>query len=468
MIEVAIFAGAVFLIWWFLIRKNDATAKPENEEPIEEDPIEEQPEPPKEEIKVHYIFLSDREGDKTKELQAEFNKIPLGTPDKKVFIKLPFGYFNTEGKTELTQGLNYVTELINKRHWVIDGIGTTFYTKAPAIDLSKGDLNGGYYSPRRHFGLTESEDIEIKGLEIKGSDLIEGVLLGTAPEYTPDFLPENYGDVGSLPGYASYLAGVEFEHGFVVNSCKNITFDNCTVTGVWGDGFYINTKKVWLNGKWNYSPVSENIKILNSTVDFCGRMAVATNEVKNLLIDNLTTRGVRWSSVDLEPDDDKQVIDGVEIKNCDFHNQLVTFPMGGAGDIRNVNIHHNTYSGGGSLYLKTSSATPSIIRKNFKFNYNIRTARGGGDSFKVMWVDNFEAIGNIDRYKGRFLAKLTFCRNVTLKDNTSEEGGGRVHTAWVENLVLSGNTPEAIHTDDSHLTQQWAVDQYEQMKQNNL
>ncbi len=397
-------------------------------------------------IKSITIVLKE-EGDVTRELQAQLDKIPNGTAENPIYIKFPEGKFWTEGiQNPYFRNRTHVTKIQNKKHWIIDGYGTIFFTKAPSVAFG-GSVQNGEYSYRRHFRIIDSENITVKGLRIEGSNYTEGKLLGTEGN-TPDFWKSKSNDSEAWNGYAAYQSYWEFEHGFDILGSKNITLEDCEVFGVWGDGYYIGA----------HSQISDGVKIINSSVEWNGRQGLAVaNSAQNILIDNLTVVKSRRSGIDLEPHSTNGFVRNVEIRNSNIECQLTPFAAGGSGDVSNIYIHHNKYSGSGhSLYVRASDADKGIIRHDWNFSFNERVNgrhRSSAPCIKMGWTSNVHIEGNIDFYQSKYYFGLMSGENVTIINNKLN-GGNLVRLADVKNVKVRGNSPKLEILDNTEVLPQ--------------
>ena len=380
------------------------------------------------------------DGDLTKLVQEQIDGVPDGVPGRPNIIQLPRGRFWTEGNLAFNpRGQNGIIVLQNRHHLIIRGFSqeepTVFYTKAPAVPFGGDPSVYGTYSQRRHFRILESTNISVVNVRIEGSNTVEGRLLGSAPEFTPSFWKGGK-DEDSYKDFPAYRAYWEFEHGFDILNSQNITLEDCSVFGVWGDGVYI--------GQSITNP-SENVVLRNLHLKFVGRQGVAVSDARNILIDNIWVDKGRRSGVDLEPFHDAGFANGVEVKNSKIDVQLTPFAAGGKGDVSDINIHNNEYSGSGnSLYCRTSNENNPTIRRNWRFTDNVRINTYGSSApvIKLGWTENVLISGNTDKisHKRGYYVGASYVKNLVVKDN-KVLGGKAIRTYKTEDLKVSGNTP---------------------------
>ena len=385
------------------------------------------------------IELPQDGSDVTKVLQEQLDNVPSGSWKYPTHVFLPTGEYWTEGFGE---NIEYVTRLYWKANIFIWGSGTTFYTKAPGSAWG-GSVNGNRFSHRRHFCVHRSKNISVQGLTVKGSNYTEGQLIGTAPEYTPEFW-EGDNDAPAWPGFPAYRPYWELEHAFDARGNENVIFNECHAEAVWGDGFYIGM----LGG------IATNAKILNCTGHMIGRQGIAVaNDLIGLKIDNFNGTKLRRSGIDLEPHTDAGVILNVEISNCNIECQLTPFAAGGNGDVSNVYMHHNIYSGSGhSVYCGNTGYKEgeSPRRHDWRFEYNTRKGHHGSSApcHKFRHTDNLTFIGNNDSYYSEYYIGAGDNRGfLIVKDNNvvgAGRGGNKIRLWGTDpkKVEHSGNTPE--------------------------
>lgn len=384
---------------------------------------------------IYYISLDTLSTvDQTISLQRQIDAIPDGSPDQPNIIRLPNGRFWTEGNLDFNpRGVNGIINFINRHHLIVEGDSTTFYTKAPATPYG-GNVNANRYSKRRHFRIHLSSNITVRNVNIEGSNKIEGELLGKKNASTPEFW-KGGPDKGSKKGFPAYRPYWEFEHGFDIINSQNIIIENSRVFAVWGDGVYI--------GQSTTNP-SENIVLRNLHLKYTGRQGVAVSDARKILIDSVHIEKGRRSGIDLEPFHDNGFANEVEVRNSLIEVQLTPFAAGGRGDVSDINIHNNEFSGSGnSVYCRTSNEEQPTIRKNWRFVNNKRLNRFGSSApvMKFGWTENILIEGNEDNYNGKYPVGLSFCKNVEVRNNNFK-GGNQIRIYKTEDVQHSGNRPE--------------------------
>lgn len=387
-----------------------------------------------------YFIELEGEGDLTKLLQDQIDAVPDGTPERPNLIKFPKGRFWTEGNLDWNpRGKNGIINFINRHNLIVEGFTkeepTVFYTKAPAVPYGGNASVYGTYSERRHFRINQSTNIQVRNIRIEGSNILEGKKLGSTPELTPEFWKGGK-DGGSSEGFPAYQPYWEFEHAFDIINSQNITIEDCSVLGVWGDGVYLGQ---------SITKPSENIILKNLHLKFTGRQGIAVSDARKILIDNVWIDKGRRSGIDLEPFHDAGFANDVEIRNSKIDVQLTPFAAGGKGDVSNIYIHNNEYSGSGNtIYCRTSNEKNPTIRRNWRFINNTRTNRYGSSApvIKFGWTENILIEGNIDRisHSKGFYVGASYCKDLVVKNNKIENGKA-IRIFKTENVKVTGNAP---------------------------
>lgn len=405
------------------------------------------PELPKDTIAgVFNIKLSEDENiDQTVSLQQQIDKIPDGNPEAWNVIQLPEGKFWTEGDSEYKhlQDDGIIT-IWNRKNLIIRGDNTIFYTKAPATPYG-GNVGKNDYSYRRHIWIRFSSNIVIENIKIEGSNNIDGRLIGTTPEFTPEFWKggPDTGSIGGSPAYTSYW---EQEHALDIRASTNVTVRNFDVDGVWGDGIYIGgDQRFNENLQKNEWVPAVNTIIQDCHLRYTGRQGIAAgNNVEGLLIENVIGELGRRAFIDLEPDLTANYIDGVEIRNCRTNTAQTVIAAVGNGRVDNVYIHDNAFSGGGHFIICYDSLKKTK-RKNWRVENNTRTGGFGSPIADIRFAltDNIILKGNntkVGATQSRKSAEFTNCQNVKVIGN--DFGNGKYIDGRGSEIILENNTPK--------------------------
>lgn len=405
------------------------------------------------------ISLPQDGSDVTQIVQEKLDALPTGSWKYPTHAFLPTGEYHTEG---FGGNIEYISRLYWKANIFIWAWGTTFYKKAPSTPYG-GSVENNRFSKTAHFCVHRCKNIMISGLRVKGPNDIPGQLIGTAPEYTPEFwkykneageLVAAGNDSKAFTGFPVHRGYWEKEHAFDLRGNDNVILSQCHAEAVFGDGFYI--------GKHDKDALST--QLLECTASMIGRQgAAASDNTVGLKIYKFKGRWLRRSAFDMEPDKDAGKVLNVEISWSDVECQLTPFAAGGDGDVSNVYIHHNLYSGSGhTIDCGNTSFIPEEIvdgeiitgsprRHDWRFEYNTRkdwdSYGGNSPCLKFRHTDNITVIGNTDSYTYDWFVGSGDNRGfLIVKDNNvigDGRGGNKVRT-WDTDptkVTLENNTP---------------------------
>lgn len=460
-------------------------------------PPKPEPEPdPKPVSKVFEIDIKDDGTDQTNYIQDQINKIPDGAgfvTDKvkpfellkkfignkwsewtfeilgfgeRVFniIRFPEGRFWTEGDIANNPYGRAGVFLIRDRHNLIfEGSKTTFYTKAPAIPFG-GNVGKNILSWRRHFWFRECSNIIVRKIRVEGSNQIDGRLIGTTPELTPDFwyltnlreagidnweylkdeegnripAPNDSGSIGGAPAYKSYW---EQEHAFDFRDCENVLMHDCEVFGVWGDGVYIGA---------DYGE-SRNIVIKDCYFKFTGRQGIAgANNARNILVENVEIELGRRADIDWEPHSRGGYVIGAIVRNSKLHAVQVPIAALGNGNVSDIQILDNEFSGGNFIIAGDSDRQNPILRGNWIVKGNKRTNWFGSPmaSSSFYHMENILFEGNFDQVSSKqereSIAFEDCSGELIVRDNNFSGGIYIQKLGNTTDITLENNTPEQI------------------------
>lgn len=417
-------------------KETEGPSSPEREE-------NEEPEPWKEpkEVDTYEIEIKDDGGDLTAQIQRQLDVIPDGTESRPVLVKFPAGRYWTEGDLENNpKGEKGIFNLTERKYMILEGNSkeepTVFYTKRPAVPYG-GKIGEGEYSRRRHFWFIRCEFLKVRNIKVEGSNLIPGSLLGTSPEYTPDFWKGGT-ETGSRAGAPAYEANWEFEHAFDFRDCKNVDIYDCQSNGTWGDGVYIGNSK---------DNPSDTVTVRNCHFRFTGRQGVGVANARNVLIENIHVDKGRRAGVDLEPFKDG-FVENVTVRNCKLHVAQVPIAAYGRGWVDNIKIIGNEYSFGGFIKCSNSNEEEKRHRKNWLVKDNVRTNEHGSPSADVKFsrTDNITLEGNrfnVSKKQSKETIQFADCEGEIIVRNNDFLGGKYiVKRGTTSDIILEGNTPE--------------------------
>lgn len=175
----------------------------------------------------------------------------------------------------------------------------------------------------------------------------------------PQWIDRGRADLADPGKWGTWVVALAFEHGIEVLDGVNVVVEDCTVSGMGGDGVYIGGDD------------TDGIVVRRVVQRRNGRQGIAVVAGHHILIEECDLRS-RRGGVDLEPDHPVSpfVISDVEIRNCTIRSGLLAFPNQGRGAIDGVFIHHNRIHRSGTPLLQTTGG-PDSPRTNYRFEDNV-------------------------------------------------------------------------------------------------
>lgn len=189
-----------------------------------------------------------------------------------------------------------------------------------------------------------ARNVTIRNLKTLGvNDATPGYLNTWADAETAGGLARFYQSDGTTlqtadpPGFSDeekanwgcYCVALAFDHAIEIEKARNVIVENCTLTGMFGDGVYFH------NG-------AELMTVQGCTIVKTGRQGVAWNKGSDIYVYNNTISSARHAAIDLECDDNTQTVNRVEIANNFFNSWLTSFASIGPGQVDDVWMHDNT------------------------------------------------------------------------------------------------------------------------------
>lgn len=346
--------------------------------------------------------------DNTDYIQAQLDALPKDNSfNDPLVIEFPNERIWTEGNLSRmgVVGQNGAVYFKGFKNFIVRG--GQFYTKAPASPYG-GNIGLNQYSHRRHFRFEDCEDFIVEEISVEGSNLIDGRLIGTTPELTPEFWKggKDNGSIGGSPAYKSYW---EFEHAFDFLRSKRFILRNVKVNGVWGDGICIGDG-------------CEDFHIENAYLRFVGRQGVAVYGSKRGLLDNIWVDLGRRASFDFEPNTATSYANEIEVKNFKAEAAMTAFAGLGRGDVSDIYIHDGTLKTSGHSFI-FGDAGNKTTRKNMLVKNVVREGGGFGSplsDIRFHMTDNivFENCHlPIGSTQSKRIAQFMDCQNVEFTDN---------------------------------------------------
>ena len=190
--------------------------------------------------------------------------------------------------------------------------------------------------------------------------------------------------VGNSPTPGVYEGGREGAHGILVDGASNVQVSNVTVSGVWGDCFYV--------GSW-----ADTVWIHDSTCQSSGRNGVTITAGRNVTVERVAFPKSGYCTFDAEPNVSTEGATNVIFRS----NTAGTFGLDFAAvegshtgaAINGITISGNTITGG-TLYTVIDNGGTSRMR-NIVFTDNKSTVAGHGPVLIFAHIDGLTVTGNV-------------------------------------------------------------------------
>jgi hypothetical protein len=204
--------------------------------------------------------------------------------------------------------------------------------------------------------------------------------------------------VGNSPSPGVYLPGEEGAHGVLIDGGSNVDVSDVTISGVYGDAFYV--------GGW-----ADGVNIHDSIVKSNGRNGVAVIAGRNVTVQRVTFDESGYCTLDVEANDSTE-----GAANVKFLDNLVGtwgdvfFAADGAAGsvVDGVTVSGNRVTG-------SSLATDVTLarRQDIVFTNNTSTVAADGPVLKFAHVDGLTVSGNSQPLHSGSLAAIVDSTNVS-------------------------------------------------------
>lgn len=289
---------------------------------------------------------------------------------------------------------NSGVRLLNKKNITLLGEGpgphitATSYTGPPRWETHK------WPRTRAHLKIQGCTDITVDGLVIKGAHPFGGV---------------------EERAYVEYL---EAQHGYTIESCRNVIVSNTQVTDVFGDFFYVAG--------------STNVELKNFNFVRNGRQGIASSSVNGLHIHHGKLDQVRRTAFDWEPNKPTNKVLNVHVHDVELvRARLNVVSAGGSGEVSNIRFE-NLFVSSYPMKVHVASPAGTRARKNWAF-VNCRATQGAGNPHGYNLTFN-EVDGLLvegchfpqQQKRNMYMAGLRNCTDYTFRNNTYPNGIGEV------------------------------------------
>jgi hypothetical protein len=221
-----------------------------------------------------------------------------------------------------------------------------------------------------------------------------------------DIWIRNFVLIGSSPYPGIYTPGTsptggEGQHGVIVAS-NRFEVSGCTISAVWGDGFYVtgSPSDVWIH---------------DNHVVSAGRHGLSVMSGSNVLAEHNTFDKVGYHTFDVEPNKAWESSANITFRSNtagtygEYFFNAVSSP---GATIDEVVVDGNTVTGGRLSAYVDSVGTVRITRITFTNNAGMAVGERGPVLF-FKHVDGLTVTGNIQRLSSGFLTRIIDCTGVT-------------------------------------------------------
>ncbi len=217
-----------------------------------------------------------------------------------------------------------------------------------------------------------------------------------------DIIIRDFHLVGNSPTPGVYQRSREGAHGVLIDASRNVEIANVTVSGVWGDCFYV--------GSW-----ADTVWIHDSSCQSSGRNGVTITAGRNVTVERVAFPKSGYCTFDVEPNVSTEGATNVLFRN----NTAGTFGQDFAAvdgshtgaPINGLTITANFITGRTLLTVVDNGGTSRM--QNIVFTNNKSTVAGTGPVLRFAHIDGLTVTGNVQPLKSGPLASITDSTGVT-------------------------------------------------------
>jgi hypothetical protein len=191
----------------------------------------------------------------------------------------------------------------------------------------------------------------------------------------------------STPGV--YQPGREGAHGVLIDGGSNVDVSGVTVSGVWGDGFYV--------GLW-----ADTVSIHDSTVASNGRNGISIISGRNVTVQRVAFTQSGYCTFDIEsnaPDEGASNITFIDNTAGTWGNVFLAANGVAGSVVDGVTVRNNRVTGSTLL-----SDITLARRSNIVFENNTSTVPANGPVLRFAHIDGLTVTGNVQPLKSGALA----------------------------------------------------------------
>ena len=251
----------------------------------------------------------------------------------------------------------------------------------------------------RHHHLT----LDGNGATLKAgggtSEVNSLIWVGSYGGANTDITIRDFNLVGNSGAVGVYQGGREGAHGILVEGSNNVDVSGVTVSGVWGDCFYV--------GGW-----ADTISFHDSTCKSNGRNGVTITSGRNVTVQRVAFDKSGYVTLDIEPNLSSEGASNIKFldNTAGTWGDSFVSALGASGSkIDGVTVSRNTVTGK-SMLVHVGLNTR---RTNFVVTDNTSRVTAAGPILRFAHVDGLIATGNDQPLSSGSLASIVDCTGVT-------------------------------------------------------
>ena len=202
----------------------------------------------------------------------------------------------------------------------------------------------------------------------------------------------NFKLVGNSTSPGVYQEAREGAHGVLVDGGTDFEIDNVTVSGVWGDCFYV--------GSW-----TDGVSVHDSSCQSAGRNGVSIISGRNVVVEDSSLPTSGYCTFDIEPNTSSEGAQNVTFRNNTagtWANAFFAADGAPGSRVDGVTVSGNTVTGGTLL-----TVIDLARRTNIRFTGNVSRVTASGPVLRFAHIDGLIINGNSQPLSGGTLVSTS-------------------------------------------------------------
>ena len=227
------------------------------------------------------------------------------------------------------------------------------------------------------------------------------------------------GDNPTAGTSSAYHSGAENQIGVAIYGAKNVSVNNVTISGSYGDCFYV--------GMSSPSTWSDTVSFTNSTCERAGRSGVAIVAGSHVTVANDTFASLAMHVFNVEPDNSSGGGTYITFRNNNVGTYGISAQYSGyffgadgapGASVHDITVTGNTVTGnphaGYDGSVRALNTTVEVSRRaNIIFTNNTATLSAPGPVLLFSHVDGLTVTGNHQPLSSGSLTRISDCTSVT-------------------------------------------------------